>query len=774
MRILKFNFTLLTLSGCWRPDSWSSFHKRVAYNIYTSIIVLLLNSFLLSQLMDVILTVNNADDFSENFFVLISMFISCCKLFILLMNRKNIIMLIDMLMDKPCRPSKSTEMNIFHKFDKSIQINTWRFVYLGTVTLTCIVLSSLSISFKNRQLTFRAWLPFDYSSTLLFSLMYTHQLISLIAAAYLNIGCDTLICGLLVHICCQIEILLYRLRKVVSYSYVLRDCIHQHYHIIRLAFIVNAKFRLTITIQFIMSTLVVCFSLYQISKITTKAKYIEMTLYISSMLTQIFFYCWYGNELKIKSQQMIDNIFEMEWLSLDENKKKSLMIIMRRTIMPIQITCAYIIPMNINSFMGILKTSYSTYNLLQKMRITLKICLINNTVCYTKFAITIYVYLCFVDDIKENNILKMQVLKCPFQLLTIFGCWLPNYWSRYKCIAYYIYTSIVVLLINTFVLSQLMDVILTVDNANDFADNFFILVGMLNACCKLFILLVNRKSIVMLINILMEKPCKPTKVTEINIFYKFDKGIHINTWRYIYLGTITITCIVLSSLAINFRNRKLTYRAWLPFNYSSTLLFSVMYTHQLISFIFASYLSMGCDTLICGLLVHICCQIEILTYRLRKIVSCSDILRDCVRQHYHIFRLAVVVNAKFRLVIISQFIMSTLVVCFSLYQLNTSTTRAKYIEMILFISSMLTQIFFYCWYGNEVKIKSHQMIDNIFEMEWLTLDQNSKKSLIIIMRRMVVPIQITCAYIVPMNLDSFMSILKASYSVYNLLQNARV
>ncbi|XP_011705964.1 PREDICTED: odorant receptor 49b-like [Wasmannia auropunctata] len=117
-----------------------------------------------------------------------------------------------------------------------------------------------------------------------------------------------------------------------------------------------------------MSTLVVCFSLYQISKTTAKAKYIEMTLYISCMLTQIFFYCWYGNELKIKSHQMIDKIFEMEWLELDENKKKSLMIIMKRAIVPIQITCAYIIPMNLSSFVGILKTSYSTYNLLEKMR----------------------------------------------------------------------------------------------------------------------------------------------------------------------------------------------------------------------------------------------------------------------------------------------------------------------------------------------------------------------------------------------------------------------
>jgi len=49
---------------------------------------------------------------------------------------------------------------------------------------------------------------------------------------------------------------------------------------------------------------------------------------------------------------------------------------------------------------------------------------------------------------------------------------------------------------------------------------------------------------------------------------------------------------------------------------------------------------------------------------------------------------------------------STLVVCFNLYQLTRSTiTNAKYVQLALYMCSMLTQIFFYCWYGNEVKLK---------------------------------------------------------------------
>ncbi|XP_029160055.1 odorant receptor Or1-like [Nylanderia fulva] len=271
-------------------------------------------------------------------------------------------------MKKPCKPLESTEMKIFHKFDTSVQINTQRYTCLALLTCVFIVLTSLSANFKQRKLTYRAWLPFDYSSTTLFFLMYIHQIISLVAAGLLNIACDTLICGLLVHICCQLEILAYRLKKIIFYTDILRDCILQHYYIFKLAILINVKFRLTMTIQFTMSMFVVCFTLYQLNNTTTKAKYIEMIMYMICMLTQIFIYCWCGNEVKLKSRQLIDDIFEMEWLTLDESMKKSLIIIMKRAVTPIQITSGYIFPMNLESFMSLLKTSYSTYNLLQQMK----------------------------------------------------------------------------------------------------------------------------------------------------------------------------------------------------------------------------------------------------------------------------------------------------------------------------------------------------------------------------------------------------------------------
>lgn len=121
MHILEFTFKILTICGCWRPYTWTTLHKRLVYHVYTIFIILLIYTFMLSQLMDLILTVDNANDFTDNIYMLLAMIVSCCKMLTLLMNRSNIVMLINILIRKPCRPIRSDELEIQHKFDKLVQ-----------------------------------------------------------------------------------------------------------------------------------------------------------------------------------------------------------------------------------------------------------------------------------------------------------------------------------------------------------------------------------------------------------------------------------------------------------------------------------------------------------------------------------------------------------------------------------------------------------------------------------------------------------------------------
>ncbi|XP_011261393.3 odorant receptor 46a-like isoform X1 [Camponotus floridanus] len=355
--------------GCWPPNSWTSLCKRIVYNAYTVFITFLLFTFMLSQLMDIILNVDNTDDFTDTFYVMLAMIISLSKMTGLLINRQNIGTLTNILRQKPFIPLEADEIEIRHKFEKAIQTNTLWYTILVETTCACIALTSLFTDFRKGNLTYREWTPYNYSEVV-FYVIYARQLISSMFGSIVNVACDTLICGLLLHVCCQIEILECRLKKISLDRNNLRECVYQHDNIFKFAFMINEKFKIIIGIQFIVSTLVVCSNLYQLAKITFSAQSFPLILYTCSMLAQILIYCWYGNEVKLKSSELSANIFKMEWLTLDQSGKGSLLIIMNRSLVPIEFSCAYILTMNLDSFVSLLKTSYSAYNILQQMRTT--------------------------------------------------------------------------------------------------------------------------------------------------------------------------------------------------------------------------------------------------------------------------------------------------------------------------------------------------------------------------------------------------------------------
>ncbi|XP_028047931.2 odorant receptor 94b [Monomorium pharaonis] len=294
MHVLQLTFKILTIVGCWRPKSCSSFYLRFMYDAYTVFMIILLYTFLVSQFLDIIWNVDNAEDFTENFYATLASVVSCSKMLSLLVNRKNINKLTNVFLERPYRPSETDEMKIRYKFD--------RHTYLT-------------------------------------------------AGSLVNVACDSLICGLLAHICCQIEILECRLSKISNHD-TLRDCCDIYRYALRL----NNKFKMTIAMQFVVSTLVVCSNLYQMTKSTNiNASYLPLLLYMSCMLTQIFIYCWYGNEVKLKSTQLLNNVFAMDWVTMNKNFKKSLIIIMNRAIVPIEFTSAYVLSMNLDSFVGVSK-----------------------------------------------------------------------------------------------------------------------------------------------------------------------------------------------------------------------------------------------------------------------------------------------------------------------------------------------------------------------------------------------------------------------------------
>lgn len=121
IRVMRVSLITLIIAGCWAPSSWPTICKRTVYNAYTIIVALLLFSFMVLQFMDIVLNVDNPDDFTDTFYVMLAMFIAFCKMLGLLVNRKNIEMFTDALVEKPFRPLEPDEIEIRQKFNDSIE-----------------------------------------------------------------------------------------------------------------------------------------------------------------------------------------------------------------------------------------------------------------------------------------------------------------------------------------------------------------------------------------------------------------------------------------------------------------------------------------------------------------------------------------------------------------------------------------------------------------------------------------------------------------------------
>jgi len=121
MQILSLNFLLFTMSGVWRPIEWTSKCSKYLYGVFTFSIMYLLHFSILIQLMDIVLVVDNMDDFAATSLMFLSAVSTFCKAATAVTRRSEIINLVKILQEKPCKPGNEEEINIRTKYDALIR-----------------------------------------------------------------------------------------------------------------------------------------------------------------------------------------------------------------------------------------------------------------------------------------------------------------------------------------------------------------------------------------------------------------------------------------------------------------------------------------------------------------------------------------------------------------------------------------------------------------------------------------------------------------------------
>ncbi|XP_017768637.1 PREDICTED: odorant receptor Or2-like [Nicrophorus vespilloides] len=245
--------------------------------------------------------------------------------------------------------------------------------------------------------------------------------------------------------------------------------------------------------------------------------------------------------------------------------------------------------------------------------------------------------------------------------------------------------------------------------------------------------------------------------------------------------------------------RILPYPIYLPFD--TQIYYKTAFVYQVYSCtLFGIYIG-ACDALITGIMVHIKAQILILKNSLGNITEraialyekenhtlsrtlgvlekippniqkyVTMVTRDTVQHHQVIIALTDEAEIQFSIVMLAQFLGSLMLMCLQLYQLSLYDINSpKFFSMVSYLFLMLFQLLIYCWNGNELSIESLKVADEVYSSNWIVFDNDTKKSLMSMMRRAQKPIRLSAGKFAYLSLETYTTILRGSASYYLALR----
>ncbi|XP_051167812.1 odorant receptor 46a-like, partial [Leptopilina boulardi] len=377
----QISFTLLTLFGMWKPLSWKLQWQTWLYHIFSVFMITIYLTFIISLFMHFVKVSQPIETITENLFYFLCIVATFIKQISIMIKRKTIVESKGKLLNKFCKPEDLYESEILLKCSQICRSNTIIFLFLVNITAISIIIGPL-IKKNNIVLPLQAWYPFNLNSKWIFCMTYLHQILGLFMAANTSASVEGLTLTFMLQICAQLEIIINRLHLLSNLpklnniieaewiiskreSRLISKCVKHHIHMYSLGQKLNEIFGLVIFVQFFTSMISLCATIYQLSRLNSQnPTYWIMVTSVSSVIMQIFLYCFYGQRISEKSTAVADAVYLTNWIALTNRTKKDLILMMIRATKPIQLSGSSAIVMSIKTFVKIIKSAYSAYNLL--------------------------------------------------------------------------------------------------------------------------------------------------------------------------------------------------------------------------------------------------------------------------------------------------------------------------------------------------------------------------------------------------------------------------
>ncbi|KYM88887.1 Odorant receptor 2a [Atta colombica] len=226
----------------------------------------------------------------------------------------------------------------------------------------------VNISVKNLAMELPVPLPWTlgnyHLSTNVYYVIFIVQYILLTLNCSGNVGNDILLLGIILHICGQMELLKI---EFINYNGKNKDIkefealTSRHCYLMEHAELLIDVISFVLLVQLLFS----CFQLILALKLHDAVIITKTTSVLSALLLQLFSYSFVGDYLKRQMEDIAHSIYSCNWYYFPLKLMRNVLFVIMRSQQPVQLLAGRFVVVTIETYMSILKNSFSYLSVLR-------------------------------------------------------------------------------------------------------------------------------------------------------------------------------------------------------------------------------------------------------------------------------------------------------------------------------------------------------------------------------------------------------------------------
>ncbi|XP_045776311.1 odorant receptor Or1-like [Maniola jurtina] len=369
--------------GVWVPP----INETALQKFYRFFMMSLQYLFLLFQFIYIIQVWGDLEAVSQASYLLFTQACLCFKVTVLQLNMDLLKDLLKRMNEKVFLPQSAKHDSILQLQAKRIKRLLLAFMISSQTTCGLWALKPLFDDAGSRNFPFDMWMPVKPELSPQYELGYAFQLVTICMSAYMYFGVDSVALSMVIFACAQLDIIKDKIisikpiqkkstedriekRKILSENYnKLVECIKHHQAIVSFTQLVENGYHTFLLFQLVGSVGLICMSALRILVVDWRSmQFFSILTYLSVMISQLFVCCWCGHELTATSEDLHTVLYTCLWFEQDVKFMRTLCFAMMCMRRPIVLRAGHYISLSRQTFVSILRMSYSYFAVLNQTK----------------------------------------------------------------------------------------------------------------------------------------------------------------------------------------------------------------------------------------------------------------------------------------------------------------------------------------------------------------------------------------------------------------------